>query len=364
MPPALNGMCVLLAAGGTGGHLQPILAVADEARRRGARVVVVTTPSQVERIPAAYTAYAMELKGITRGLSPRAHAHTLGLLAAATPRSLEILGEARPNVAVGGGGYASGPIIALAALRGVPALALEADAHLGVANQLLRPFVRRVCLSFPIKELQPPKFVVTGRPLSAAQLAATAAEGREAFALRGDLPVVLVFGGSQGAQSINTACIDAFAGRELDFELVHVCGPRNYDDVRARLAAKGERFERYHVLPYSERLAAAMAAATLVVARAGGSVAELAAHGRPAILVPYPHATADHQRKNAQWMERGGAALVVDDAVLTGPLLGRLVEGLVADPGRLAAMAAASAALGRPDAAQRVVDEIETILER
>ena len=363
MSSALSGATALLAAGGTGGHLQPALAVAAEARARGASVVVVTTPSQVERV-AEYQTFALELKGFSRGLAPLDHLTTLRLLAAAAPRVWRILKEVRPDVAIGGGGFASGPVVALAALRGIPGLALEADAHLGVANRLLRPFVRRICLSFPIAGLEPPKYVLTGRPLGPAQLAATADEGRDAFALRADLPVVLAFGGSQGAQSINRACIDAFGGRELGFQLVHVCGPRNHDAARAALEAKRERFERYRLVPYTDRLAAAMAAADLVVARSGGSVAELAALGKPAILVPYPYATADHQSKNARWMVDGGAALLVDDAELSGDLLGGLVADLLGDAGRLAAMAAASAALGRPDATGRVVDEIEKIVKR
>jgi UDP-N-acetylglucosamine--N-acetylmuramyl-(pentapeptide) pyrophosphoryl-undecaprenol N-acetylglucosamine transferase len=359
----LNGRTALLAAGGTGGHLQPALAVAAEAASRGARVVLVTTPSQVERVAAQYKTYALELKGFERRLASTQHLTTLRLLAAAAPRAWRILSEVRPDVAVGGGGFAGGPVVALAALRGVPALALEADAHLGVSNRLLRPFVRRVCLSFPIAGLEPPKYVVTGRPLSAAQLGASAAEGRDAFGLGPDLPVVLAFGGSQGAQSINRACVDAFGGRELAFQLVHVCGPRNHDAVKADLEARGERFEHYRLVAYTDRLAQAMAAADLVVARSGGSVAELAALGKPAVLVPYPFATADHQRKNARWMVDGGAALLVDDAELDGALLGKLVGGLLADPGRLAAMAAASAALGRPDATARVVDQMETIVQ-
>jgi UDP-N-acetylglucosamine--N-acetylmuramyl-(pentapeptide) pyrophosphoryl-undecaprenol N-acetylglucosamine transferase len=265
-------------------------------------------------------------------------------------------------VAVGGGGFASGPVVAVAAASGVPGLALEADAHLGVANKLLRPFVRCFCLSFPIEGLRPPRYVVTGRPLSPHQLDATAEKGREAFGLVPDLPVVLAFGGSQGARSINRACVDAFGGGDLGFQLVHVCGPKNEEQVRADLAACGERFERYHLVPYTDRLAAAMAAADLVVARSGGSVAELAALGRPAILVPYPYATADHQRKNARELVTGGGAVLVDDAELNGEVLARLVSELLGDPSRLAAMAAASAALGRPDAALRVADQIEDIL--
>jgi UDP-N-acetylglucosamine--N-acetylmuramyl-(pentapeptide) pyrophosphoryl-undecaprenol N-acetylglucosamine transferase len=364
LPSALSGATVLLAAGGTGGHLQPALAVAAEAQARGGRVVVVTTPSQVERVRQHYATYALELTGFERRVDARAYAHTFALLTAAVPRVRRILAETRPDVAVGGGGFASGPVVALAAVHGVPGLALEADAHLGVANRLLRPFVKRFCLSFPITGLEPPRYVVTGRPLSPAQLAASAQDGRDAFDLRPDLPVVLAFGGSQGAQSINRACVEAFGGQELDFQLVHVCGPRNEAEVRRQLEARGERFERYRLVPYTDRLAAAMAAADLVVARSGGSVAELAVLGKPAVLVPYPFATADHQRKNAQAMVARGAALLVDDADLDGALLARVVAELLGDPARLAAMGAASAALGRPDAAQRVADEVEDILTR
>ena len=134
---------------------------------------------------------------------------------------------------------------------------------------------------------------------------------------------MLAFGGSQGAQSINRACVDALAAATSGFQLVHVCGPRNDEEVRA--AARGTAASGLSAIgwsPYTDRLAAAMAVADLVVARSGGSVAELAALGKPAILVPYPHATADHQRKNARWMVDGGAALLVDDAELDGDLLG------------------------------------------
>jgi len=355
---------VLLAAGGTGGHLQPALAVAAEARTRGARVVIVTTPSQVERVGEQYDTYALELTGFERRVDVRAYARTFSLLAGAVPRVRRILKEVRPDVAVGGGGFASGPVVALAAAHGVPGLALEADAHLGVANRLLRPFVKRFCLSFPIAGMEPPRYVVTGRPLAPGQLDVTAAEGRAVFGLSADLPVVLAFGGSQGARSINRACVDAFGGKDLEFQLVHVCGPKHVDEVRGELESLGERFERYHVVAYTDRLAAAMAAADLVVARSGGSIAELAALGKPAILVPYPHATADHQRKNAREMVVAGGALLVDDAELGGMLLSRLIAGLLGDRERLGSMASASASLGRPDAAQRVADEIEDILKR
>jgi UDP-N-acetylglucosamine--N-acetylmuramyl-(pentapeptide) pyrophosphoryl-undecaprenol N-acetylglucosamine transferase len=222
--------------------------------------------------------------------------------------------------------------------------------------------VRRLFLSFPIAGLEPPKYVVTGRPLARHQLQASAPAGREALGLRGDLPVLLVFGGSQGAQSLNRACLEAFARPDLGLQVVHVCGARNYEQVAAALAASGAPLERYRLVAYTDRLPDAMAAADLVVGRSGGSVAELAALGKPAVLVPYPYASADHQRKNAQWMAAAGAALVVDDAQMTGERLAGLTLELLGDRERLAAMAAASASLGRRDATSRVVDEIEGLL--
>jgi UDP-N-acetylglucosamine--N-acetylmuramyl-(pentapeptide) pyrophosphoryl-undecaprenol N-acetylglucosamine transferase len=360
--PALDESRVLVAAGGTGGHITPALAVADELAARGADITFVTTPSQVERVGARYAALPLEMRGFERRLLARSHAVTLRRLAAAAPRSWHIVSQVRPHAAVGGGGYLSGPVVAVAALRRVPSLAIESDAHLGVANRLLAPFVRRVCLSFPIEGLAPPRYVVTGRPLSEAQLAADPDEGRRIFGLSADLPVVLVFGGSQGARSINRACIDAFGSARLSFQLLHVCGPHNYDADRAALAARGADVERYKLVPYTEDLAHAMAAADLVVGRAGGSVAEIAALGRPAVLVPYPHATADHQRKNAALMAAAGAAIVIADDELDGRLLGDLVRELLLDRARLERMAAASRRSGRPDATRCVADEVERLL--
>lgn len=144
---------------------------------------------------------------------------------------------------------------------------------------------------------------------------------------------------------------------------MHVCGPRNHAEIGAELARRGAPLERYHLLAYTDQLGLAMAAADLIVARSGGSVAEIAALGRPAVLVPYPFASADHQRKNAKWMTDAGAAEVIADADLNGERLSALVRGLLADREHLAAMAAASLTLGRPQATKLVVDEIELLVE-
>ena len=211
----------------------------------------------------------------------------------------EVAARRRPSAAAGSPAGRSSRWRRCAAC---PALALEADAHLGVANRLLRPFVRRFCLSFPIAGLGPPKYVVTGRPLGPAQLAADAERGR---------------GAPSSCGRTCRSCSPSAAARARRASTAPASRPSAAGDARlparARLRAaqprrrarrssrrSGERFERYRLVPYTDRLAAAMAAADLVVARSGGSVAELAALGRPAILVPYPYATADHQRKNAR----------------------------------------------------------------
>lgn len=360
----LDGAAVLLVAGGTGGHIMPALAVAEELTARGAEVSFVTTPALVERVGRAYPAYPLAMRGIERRLWSPENIRTARQLAAAMPRAWRILAAVRPRAVVGGGGYISGPVVALASMRGVATLALEADAHLGFTNRLLRPFVGRLCLSYAIAGLEPPKYVVTGRPLTAALVHATREDGLAAFGLSPDLPVLVVVGGSQGAQSLNRACLEAFARPDLDLQVVHVCGPRNFDTASAELERLGAPLERYKLVAYTDQLAEAMAAAALIVSRSGGSVSEIAALGRPAILVPYPFASGDHQRKNAAWMASAGAAVIVDDAELTGARLRALVSELLANPPRLAAMASASARCGRPDARVRVADELENLLER
>jgi UDP-N-acetylglucosamine--N-acetylmuramyl-(pentapeptide) pyrophosphoryl-undecaprenol N-acetylglucosamine transferase len=271
--------------------------------------------------------------------------------------------DIRPDIALGGGGYVSGPVAALAALRGVPTMALENDAHLGVANRLLRPFVRRFCLAFPIAGLCPPKYVVTGRALSKRQLEADGAKARRAFALSPELPVVVAFGGSQGAQSINRACLDAFSPSPPGFQLVLVTGEKNLAAVDAELERRGVDRSAYRTVGYTDRLPDLMAAADLVIGRSGGSLAEITALGRPAILVPYPFASADHQRKNAEWMAAGGGAVILLDGELDGARLRREVTRLFVVPERLAQMAAASRALGRPQATAAIVDELERVLD-
>lgn len=269
-----------------------------------------------------------------------------------------VLRRRDPDVVVGGGGYVSWAPVFVAALRRTPTLIMELDSHMGLANRALAPLAKRVALSFPISGRDKGKYFVSGRPMGRELLAADAGRGRELFGLAAGVPVVLAYGGSLGARSINLACADAFGRGALDFQLLHVSGKRDHQMLRDRLDQRGADRENYHLLDYTGDLPQAIAAADLVVARSGASILELAALGKPALLVPYPYATAHHQRKNAEWMAAVGAAQMIDDGELNGAVLKAAVTGLLADRRKLEAMAAASRGIGSADGADAVADEI------
>jgi UDP-N-acetylglucosamine--N-acetylmuramyl-(pentapeptide) pyrophosphoryl-undecaprenol N-acetylglucosamine transferase len=268
----------------------------------------------------------------------------------------------RAEVVMGGGGYVAGPAGLAALSARLPLVLTEADRHLGLANRLLARRASRVCLAFPIAGRQGGRYLVTGRPVPAAILGADRNQARGRFHIAPDDRCLLVFGGSQGARSLNLCALDAFVGDAAappsrDYHVIQIAGHRDYPLARQRLdAAAG--VERYTLLEYEPTLADPLAACDLVLARAGGSVFELAAAGRPAILVPYPHATARHQDANAAWMSEAGAAVVIDDPELDPGTLVRTLDDLFADAQRLDRMSAASRALARPDAAERIAEQV------
>jgi UDP-N-acetylglucosamine--N-acetylmuramyl-(pentapeptide) pyrophosphoryl-undecaprenol N-acetylglucosamine transferase len=311
-------------------------------------------------VPAAgYEIDLLDLRGLDRSNPVRA-AGALRLAAAAFPAARSLLRERAAEAVLGGGGYVAGPAGLAALSLGLPLVLTEADRHLGLANRLLARRARRVCLAFPIEGRDDERYLVTGRPIPAAIADADRAAARERFGIAPDDPCLLVFGGSQGARSINLCAVEAFAGpgsAERDFHVLHISGTRDYEEMREGLA-QGSNPNRYTLLAYEPGLADALAACDLVIARSGGSIFEIAAAQRAAILVPYPYAAADHQRANAEWMAEAGAAVVIDDAALEPTALLEVAGGLLGDPQRLGAMAAASAGLARPDAAARVAAEL------
>jgi UDP-N-acetylglucosamine--N-acetylmuramyl-(pentapeptide) pyrophosphoryl-undecaprenol N-acetylglucosamine transferase len=348
---------VVIAAGGTAGHVVPALAVADALRARGAEVAFVGGErAEAELVPAAgYPFHPLPVAGIDRR-NPWRAARALLLAAMATGKAVRLLRRLRADAVLGGGGYVAGPVGLAGRSLGIPLALTEADSRLGVANRLLAPLARRVFLSFPIPGREGGKYELTGRPLPASTGSGDRAGARERFGLPAEERCLLVFGGSLGARRLNEAAVDAF-GAAAPCVVLHASGRRDYPDLRRRLDELGAP-AHYRLEPYIEPFADALAASDLAVARAGGSVLELAATGLPAVLVPYPHATADHQTANARHMERAGAAVVVPDAELDAPRLAREVAGLLRDERRLGEMGKAALEVARPDAAERIADEL------
>lgn len=339
----------------------PALAVADALRARGASVSFITTAKGGGGIPEIYPADRLPLRGFARKPTPR-NLWVLVLACLAVPRAMWILRRRSADVVVGGGGYLAGPVAVAARLLRRPVLLMEADSHLGLANRLAAPLAKRVTLAFPLKGRRGGRYMVTGRPVSRAVIQATRTAGRRAFGIAPDATVVLVAGGSQGARSLNLAATEAF-GDGPPFDLIHVAGPSQVDSIREILDGMNPS-PRYRLVGYLDNFAEAVAAADLVVSRSGGTVFEIAAVGRPAILVPYPYATADHQTKNAQWMASAGGAVMMSDDECTGLRLRELVGALLADRDRLQMMAESSAALGRPEAADRVAEAALDLIDR
>ncbi|MDO8212709.1 undecaprenyldiphospho-muramoylpentapeptide beta-N-acetylglucosaminyltransferase [Conexibacter sp. CPCC 206217] len=366
---------IVIAAGGTAGHVVPALAVADALRADGASVVFVGGErAEKELVPAAgYELRTLSVEGISR-TNPLKAARAVAKAGAGVVLARSLLGSLRPDAVMGGGGYVAGTVGAAAASRRLPLVLTEADSHLGISNRMLARFATRVCLAFPLDGRDGDRYLVTGRPVPPPATDRAAARAR--FGLADGDVVVLVFGGSLGARSINGAALEAFAdaatvdgwvapasgsastrgaapasGSARRVRILHAAGARDF-------ATLGSPGPHYDLREYIDGFGEALLASDLVVARSGGSIFEVAAHGRAAILIPYPHAAADHQSANARWMEKAGAAIVVPDAELTAQRLADEVAALLRDRDRLAAMSAASAALARPDAAQAIANEL------
>lgn len=341
----------LIAAGGTVGHVAPSLAVAEALQRRDVHVTFAGSPDRIEAqlVPdAGYELDTFRISGLPRRPSPEL-ARAL-LLAGRAPRACaRILAARQPDVVLGGGGYVAGPMVYAAARRKIPAALMEADAHFGLANRLAAPLARRVFLSFPIAGRAGSKYRVTGRPIPARSRPVPRQEARGIFGLPEAGPVLLVFGGSLGARVLNELALAAFG--ESGPAVLHLAGTRDYDELRSRVSRPD-----YRLFAFTEEFGAALGASDLALARAGGSVWELAAAGKPAVLVPGLFATGDHQEKNARYFEQGGGAVVVPETEVGHAA--ELVRSLLDDPTRLAEMSAAMRRLAKPAAADEIAEEL------
>jgi UDP-N-acetylglucosamine--N-acetylmuramyl-(pentapeptide) pyrophosphoryl-undecaprenol N-acetylglucosamine transferase len=354
----------------------PALAIAGALRARGAEVEFAGGErAEAELVPAAgYPFHALDVAGLDRR-NPLKAARAAGLAARAVGTARRLIRDGRFDAVMGGGGYVAGPVGLAALARRVPLVLTEADSHLGIANRMLAPFARKVFLAFPLPRRDGGRYEVTGRPIPPGTGEADRTSARRRFAIPDEARCLLVFGGSLGARRLNDAAMEAFgrsasasggagaAATATQLHVLHACGRRDYDELRARLEDLGAP-AHYRLEAYIEPFADAYAAADLACARAGGSVFELAAAALPAILVPYPHATADHQAGNARWMAEAGAAVVVPDAELDAERLASETGRLLEEPGRLERMSAAARALSRPDAAERIAEGILALARR
>ena len=309
------------------------------------------SPDRVEArlVPeAGYELDTFEISGFPR--RPSAALLRSLMRAGRAPRACAaILKQRRPHVVLGGGGYVAGPMVYAAWRQKLPAALTEADAHLGLANRLAAPFARRVFLAYGIPGRDGSKYRVTGRPVPADHRGVSKADGRDRFGLPADAPVIAFFGALAGARSLNDFAVDTYG--DAGPAVLHISGERDYEGLRGRVHRSD-----YVLVSSTDAFGAALAAPDLAISRAGGTVWELAASGTPAILVPYPHATADHQTLNARHFERGGGAVVVPESGLDG--VPALVDELLADPARLESMSAAMRAMARPEAAEQIAEEL------
>lgn len=351
-------MRLLLAAGGTGGHVIPALVLARQCRRRDPshQLLFAGTSRGLENRLVPEAGFRLELLQATPLLGQSLPARVQSLVR--VPRALwqasRILERFRPSVVLGVGGYAAGPVMLAAAWSGVPLAVLEPNAVPGLANRWVAPYVAGAFLAFPeaASYFPPGKARVWGLPVRPEFFSVPPKRHQPPF-------TILVFGGSQGSRTLNRAVLEALpqlAPWRQELLLLHQTGQNEYNAVREAYASGPVPAE---IAPYMENMPEAFARADLVVCRAGAAtVAELAAAGRAAILVPFPSATHQHQLRNAEALARRGAATLILDRDMNGPRLFDAIRELLDAPERLSQMEAAIRPMAQPEAASRIVEEL------
>lgn len=354
-------MKVLFAAGGTGGHIFPAIAVANEVLRRdkASEVLFVGTARGLETriVPEAGFQLSLINSAGLKNVGFVGKIKGLSVLPKSFIEARQIIRQFRPHVVVGAGGYVSGPVLLMAAIMGVPTLVMDSNALPGFTNRQLARFVDKAALTF---EASLPYFgtkgVVTGNPVR-----------KEFFEVppkpRGEVAHLLIFGGSQGARAINNAMTDALphlAELKDRLTITHQTGEADFEKIR-ELYGRSD-YPMADVRPFIANMFDEFARADLVICRAGATTcAELAAAGKASIMIPLPTAADDHQRKNAEALEEGGAAKMLLQADLNGEKLAELIRTTIGDAEKLSAMEAAAEAMGRADAAERTADLIEEL---
>src|SRR3954468_17894208 len=353
---------VVIAGGGTGGHLYPGIAVAREllARRPDAGVSFAGTAQGIEARVVPREGFSLDVirsSGV-KGKSLIARVRGALLIPVSVADSWRIVSERRPSLVIGVGGYSSGPVVLVAALRGVPTMLLEQNAVPGLTNRLLSKVVKAAAVTFgSTQAFFGAKAFVSGNPVRPEFFAASGPHQESALDDQTSVSRVLVFGGSQGAHAINVAMVEAapqLAAGGPALRLVHQTGERDVEMVRTAYREAGLQAD---VEPFLFDMGRQLGQADVVVCRAGATtLAEITAAGKAAVLIPLPTATDDHQRKNAEALANRGAAELLLQRDLSGAVLAGRVLALAGDRARRDRMAAAARSLARPDAAKVIVD--------
>lgn len=354
-------MKVLIAAGGTGGHIYPGIAVAKELLRRdeSSEVLFVGTARGLETRIVPENGFQLSLINSAglKNVGVAGKIKGLSVLPKSFLEARQIIRQFRPHVVVGAGGYVSGPVLLMAAIMGVPTLVMDSNALPGFTNRQLARFVDRAALTFDESlKFFGKKGVVTGNPVRHEFFEVPRKERSELFH-------VLVFGGSQGARAINNAMADALP-HLADFEgrltITHQTGEADLETIKAAYAES--KFAGSDVRPFISDMFTEFAKADLVICRAGATTcAELSAAGKAAIMIPLPTAADDHQRKNAEALERAGAAKMIVQSELSGERLASEIALLIGEPEKITGMETSAKAMGREDAAEKTADIIEEL---
>lgn len=374
----LNGKKLIFAAGGTGGHINPALAVAGEVRRKypDAQILFIGTAEKMEArlVPAAGFGFkTIQISGFNRVLNLngiKQNIKTLSHLLKSASQAKKIIKDFDPDVVIGFGGYVSGPVVRAAAKLGIPTAIHEQNAFPGVTNKALAKMVDAVMLTAEqAKQYMQPKnpAIVTGLPIRGELLEADRDVARAELGLD-EKPLILSMGGSLGARAINEAMLEVIANRWQGNNcwFMHATG-KDCKDFPERLSEKGVDTENKHIIirDYIDDMARCLAAADLVVCRAGASsLSEFQAMGKPSILIPYPFATENHQFHNAKALSDKGAAIVIEEKDLTPALLMQHIDTLLESPGKLGEMGKAAKAMAVTDAQQRIVEVLCKIVRK
>lgn len=366
-------MRIAIAAGGTAGHINPALALAEELRDRGHEVTFYGRPSKLEGtlVPqAGFELVPVEVTGFDRSRPWTAVSSLARVASAKRALAKRFAAQGAPDAAIGFGAYVEVPLLGWCKSAHVPYLLHEQNSVPGLANKMMSAHASRVCISVPAarsvfeREGDPDHVVLTGNPVRRSVIAGDRARGREALGVPEDATMLLVFGGSLGARTLNEG-MAALKERLLavpGLYVVQSTGKEGYDAAASALALTDDEAARWRLLPYIDNMGDVLAAADLVLSRAGASsIAEIAALGVPSVLVPYPFATADHQTTNAAYLVDAGAAVLFKDDEVAGTAFGDKLLELVSAPAERDALGAAAAGLAKTPAASLLADQVESV---